>query len=141
MYHLEPHVEALYKMYTKSTPDTPPMNEFTGFKLSILYNVEKIFHTNIYVYELINDKDYPCHLISRSLCRYPDAFNLNLYKTHFSYIHNLSIYTRSYKCKKCDKLWHRFCGLDIHEKTCEIKLNEFFRVGANNISKNARIGY
>ena len=55
--HLERHVEALYKMYEECTPDAPPINEFTGFKLSHLYNVEKIFHTNIYVYELINDKD------------------------------------------------------------------------------------
>ena len=87
-------------MYKECTPDAPPINEFTGFKLSHLYNVEKKFHTNIYVYELINDKENPlsCHLIRRSLCKYPDTLNLNLYKTHFSYIHHLTMYTYSYNC-------------------------------------------
>ena len=47
IHNLERHVEAFYKMYEECTPDAPPMNEFTGFKLSHLYNVEKIFHTNI----------------------------------------------------------------------------------------------
>ena len=59
-------------MYTKYTPDAPPMNGFTGFKLSNLYNVENIFHTNIYVDELINDKDNPlsCHLNRQSLANF-----------------------------------------------------------------------
>ena len=70
--------------------------------MSDLYTIEKIFHINIYVYELINDKDNPlsCHLIRRSMCKYPDTLNLNLYKTHFSYIHDITMYTRSFKCKK-----------------------------------------
>ena len=75
-------------MYKQPSPGAPPMNEFTGFKLSDLYTIEKIFHINIYVYDLIiNDKDNPlsCHLIRRSMCKYPDTLNLNLYKTHFSY--------------------------------------------------------
>ena len=37
MYNLEPHVEALYKMYKESTPDAPPMNEFTGYTTSKKY--------------------------------------------------------------------------------------------------------
>ena len=95
MYNLEPHVEVLYKTYQPFTPVAPPMNAFTGFKLSDLYSVENFFHTKIYVYELINDKDNPlsCHSICRSLCKYPDTLYLNLYETHFSYIHDLSMYT------------------------------------------------
>ena len=61
-----------------------------------------------------------CYLIRRFLCKYPATLNVNLYKTHFSYIiHDLSVYTHSYNCKKCGKLWHRFWGLDRHEKTCK----------------------
>ena len=70
MFNLETHVKVLYTMYKQPSPGAPPMNEFTGFKLSDLYTIEKIFHINIYVYELINDKDNPlsCHLIRRSMC-------------------------------------------------------------------------
>ena len=135
--HLERHVEALYKMYEECTPDAPPINEFTGFKLSHLYNVEKIVHTNIYVYELINDKDNPllCHLVRRSFCKYPDTLHLNLYKTHFSYIHNINIYTHSFKCKKCGKLWHRSSSLNKHEKTCEINIKRIFPGGVFHVAQ------
>ena len=55
MFNLETHVKVLYTMNKQSSPGAPPMNEFTGFKLSDLYTIEKIFRINIYVYELIND--------------------------------------------------------------------------------------
>ena len=56
MNNLEPHVEVLYKTYHQFTPDAPLMNEFTGFRLSELYSVEKKFTLIYNVYEIISDK-------------------------------------------------------------------------------------
>ena len=137
MFNLETHVNVLYTMYKQPSPGAPPMNEFTGFKLSDLYTIDKIFHINIYVYELINDKDNPlsCHLIRRSMCKYPDTLHLNLYKTHFSYIHDLTMYTRSFKCKKCGKLFRRSFNLNRHEQTCEVEVKRIFPGGVFHVGQ------
>ena len=137
MFNLETHVKVLYTMYKQPSPGAPPMNEFTGFKLSDLYTIEKIFHINIYVYELINDKDNPlsCHLIRRSMCKNPDTLNLNLYKTNFSYIPDLTMYTRSFKCKKCGKLFHRSFNLNRHEQTCEVEVKRVFPGGVFHVGQ------
>ena len=137
MFNLETHVKVLYTMYKQPSPGAPPLNEFTGFKLSDLYTIEKIFHINIYVYELINDKDNPlsCHLIRRSMCKYPDTLNLNLYKTNFSYIHDLTMYTRSFKCKKCGKLFRRSFNLNRHEQTCEVEVKRIFPGGVFHVGQ------
>ena len=76
-----------------------------------------------------------CHLIRRPLCKYPDTLNLYLYKTHFSYIHNINIYTHSFKCTICGKLWHRSSLLTRHEKTCEINIKRIFPVGVFHVAQ------
>ena len=108
----------------KCVPLSPlPLKNLKVLSYQIYTTSKKIFHINIYFYELINDNDNPlsCHLIRRSLCKYPDTLNLNLYKTNFSYIHNISMYSHSYKCKKCGKLWNRSSRLTRHEQAGEIK--------------------
>ena len=96
MFHLEPHVKVLYTMYKQPSPGAPPINVFTGFKLSDLYTIEKIFHINIYVYELINDKDNPlsCQLIRRSMCKYPRHLKFEFVQNSFF------LYTRSHHVHK-----------------------------------------
>ena len=67
--------------------------------------------------------------------KYPDTLNLNLYKTHFSYIHHLTMYTRSFKCKKCGKLFHRSFNLNRHEQTCEVEVKRVFPGGVLHVGQ------
>ena len=84
--------------------------DFDGITLEELPDLEKLFELNIYVYRLVecedNGKtDIVAQLIERSHRTYTSSIYLNLYGSHFSYIKNLDMYSKSYCCSKCDKLW------------------------------------
>ena len=67
-----------------------------------------------------NDKtDIVAQLIQRSHRTYANSMYLNLYGSHSSYINNLKMYSKTYCCSKCDKLWKTARALNRHEKTCE----------------------
>ena len=81
---------------------------------------------NIYVYRLVEVYDEDKHkteivaqLIQRSHRSYANTMYLNLYGSHFSYIKNLKMYSKSYCCCKCDKMWKTAKALNKHERTCE----------------------
>jgi hypothetical protein len=80
--------------------------------LEELPELEKLFEFNIYVYRLVEvydeDKDKTeivTQLMQRSHRSYANTMYLNLYGSHFSYIKNLKMYSKSYCCCKCDKMW------------------------------------
>ena len=120
MRRLEPAVKTLYEMYDRD--EGVPMQDFTGVTLDDLYRVETMFKTNVCVYKLVkSDKDgkTTAELVRRSLCHYPETFNVNLHETHFSYIQDERMYCHSYRCRKCgDSLWKDAHTLHRHERTC-----------------------
>ena len=94
-------------------------NHFKGVTLSELNDLEELFDLNIFVYELqCNDAvDAPtATLIQRSSKVFHDTMNLNLCHKHFSYIFDFSLYSRSFECVKCRKMWHTKFELERHEK-------------------------
>ena len=110
--------------------------DFDGVTLEELPDLEKLFELNIYVYRLVeyededNDKtDIVAQLIQRSHRTYTNSMYLNLYESHFSYIKNLNMYSKSYCCSKCDKLWKTARALNRHEKTCEATVRHVFPGG------------
>ena len=58
-------------------------------------------------------------LLRRSLNRYETTMYLNLYGQHFSFISNIEIYTKSYICDKCRKLWKTGKQLNRHVSSCK----------------------
>ena len=60
---------------------------------------------------------------------------LNLNGSHFSYIKNLNMYSKSYCCSKCDKSWKTAKALNKHEKTCEASVRHVFPGGANKVTQ------
>ena len=108
-------------------PDGDPKN-FPGVKLEELPELEKTFGLNINVYELVeeeeNDDDdgtkkVVAKVVQRSHRRYEDTMNLNLYKSHFSYICSMDDYSKSFACSKCGQLWKHVGMLHRHERSCD----------------------
>lgn len=63
-----------------------------------------------------------CKLIRRSLCHFLETLNFNLFDKHYSYIFDIKKYFRSYKCSKCDSLWHNLWTLKQHERSRDSKI-------------------
>ena len=60
-------------------------------------------------------------MIRRSDTRYADSMYLNVYEEHFSYIHKLELYSKSFKCSTCGKLWKRTSDVNRHQATCIVE--------------------
>ena len=128
-HNLERHTQHYFERYADDVED------FDGVTLEELPDLEKLFELNIYVYRLMeyededNDKtDIVAQLIQRS--QRANSIYLNLYGSHFSYINNLKMYSKTYCCSKCDKLWKTAWAFNRHEKTCEATVRHVFPGGA-----------
>ena len=132
---LERKTKSLYREYTKQ-----PLENFKGITLEQLSDIENKFGVNITVYELVqpseddeqwqeeeyeetDDKKIVARLVRRSANKHDEAMYLNLHSSneqlHFSYISNVNLYSKSYSCRKCHKLWKTGKQLHRHEATCE----------------------
>ena len=69
-------------------------------------------------------------LIRRSHHDYADKLDLNLWGRHFSYIHDIKTYSRSYTCSKCCTVFTRSTDLVRHEPTCDANVKHRFSGGA-----------
>ena len=124
---LEATVATLYAKYT----DTP-VRDFAGVTLDELDEVETTFKTNVVVYKLeeIGDGKTTSELVRRSTDQYPDTMYVNSFETHFSYIKDINMYSRSWRCRNCEQaLWKSSWELYRHERTCEAGVNRIYKGG------------
>ena len=129
-HNLERDTQHYFERYADDVED------FDGVTLEDLPDLEKLFELNIYVYRLVECEDEDtekteivAQLIQRSHRNYANSMYLNLYGSHFSYINNLKMYSKTYCCSKCDKLWKIAKALNKHEKTCEATVRHVFPGG------------
>ncbi|CAB4000813.1 Zinc finger and SCAN domain-containing 22, partial [Paramuricea clavata] len=134
--NLERDTQHFYEQYDDS-------DDFDGVTLEELPELEKLFELNIYVYRLteLHDEDdattsFVAQLIQRSHRRYANSMYLNLYGSHFSYIKNLAMYSKSYCCCKCDKMWKTARALNRHERTCAGTIRHIFPGGAYKVPQS-----
>jgi hypothetical protein len=134
-HNLERDTQHFYEQYSE-------YDDFDGVTLEELPELEKLFELNIYVYRLteLHDEDddttsIVAQLIQRSHRSYANSMYLNLYGSHFSYIKNLAMYSKSYCCCKCDKMWRTARALNRHERTCEATVRHVFLVVPTNFHK------
>ena len=92
------------------------VKDFCGISLDQLEDASKIFNVGINVYA--QDKDRITDLIFRSI-KQDDIMYLNLYVDHFSYVKNFDLYSKSYCCPKCRKIWTRHWDFKRHVKSCD----------------------
>ena len=123
--------------------------KFHGVKLSELDELEKLYEINIQVYSLAPTQshgeddedsedetpDISATLIRRSHRKYPSTLYLNLYEKHFSYIKDLSRYSKSFCCSRCGKYWKHMWRCFRHEKTCDDKVQLKYPGGAYHVPK------
>ncbi|KAK3741920.1 hypothetical protein QZH41_001681 [Actinostola sp. cb2023] len=134
--NLKAATDTYFLRYSAQYPDS----RFKGVKLEELTDLEKLFNINIVVYSLEPhhstqeddddddenseqpiEGDVVAHIVRRSHRHYPETMYLNLYKDHFSFIKNVSRYSKSYQCSRCSKYWKDVGRLHRHEVKCEAK--------------------
>ena len=131
-HNLERDTQQFYERYAEVSN-----HKFEGVSLDELPELEKLFELNIFVYELVEiyddeteEKSVVAQLVQRSHRRYSNSMYMNLYGKHFSYIKDISLYSKSYCCSKCDKFWNSAQALNRHERTCEAVVKHTFPGGA-----------
>ena len=137
---LERKTKDLFQQYST----TGDIKKFHGVKLSDLHTLEEMYEINIVVYEMVEmegeeedddgkkdenhenagtvtDNSQPAvvvRLVQHSLAKYKETMYLNKYGNHFSYITDISKYSKSFLCKKCNKLWKSGKQLNRHQIKC-----------------------
>ncbi len=86
-----------------------------------------MFGVAIRVYE--QDAERTTDLLFRSTMDCDQPLNLNLYMEHFSFVKDLDIYSQSYRCSKCDKLWTSSGNFHRHYRTCDTGVKHVYRSG------------
>ena len=120
--HLGHDPNTLYAKYTDQ-----PVETFEGVTIDELQKVETLFEVNIIVYKL---SDASAQLVRRSLSKHANTMYVNLHERHFSLIHDIKGYSRSYRCSKCEhSLWKCPSWLERHELTCEAGVRHVYKGG------------
>ena len=125
--HLGREAAALLAEYT----DTP-VRDFAGVPIQHLHKIEAKFEVNVCVYKLVEtlEEKTTAELVRRSECHYPHTMYMNVYETHYSYIHDIGMYCQSYRCRKCgDSLWKSSWALHRHESVCDADVNREYKGG------------
>ena len=73
--------------------------------------------------------------VFKTMKRYTDTMNLNIYDKHLSYIKNIKTYSHKHMCEKCSKLFKTSIQLKRHKNSCEKKNNLVFPGGFFNLPK------
>lgn len=115
---LEHSTNEYFEIFIRETNKT--RNEFQGVPLSELQLVERIFtcSINVYTLEYNEDDESIAKLVYRSSTNYKHKLNLHLDNLHFSWIKNLRLYTKSYKCSFCNKLLKTATASRNHSLSC-----------------------
>ncbi len=108
--------------------------DYKGITFDELSKIERIFSINVNVFELKQNKkdktDIDCepiaNLLRESACTYPEDLNCSLWKNHYSFITNISLYCKKYPCQKCGKIFQKIYKLKRHIKVeCGVSKNIF----------------
>ena len=120
---LERATNRLLKKYCTEASIT----NFDGVFLEQLEDISRIFNIAINVYTQKENRD--TDLIFRSTLDGEKVLNLHLHEDHFSFVKDLQLYSSSYRCKKCDKIWSHSGHFHRHIKICEGGVKEYYGSG------------
>lgn len=107
---------------------------FQGVTLDELHQIESLFKVSVNVFELERDgEQFIARLLRRSSTNHRDKLHLHLEGNHFSWIKNLQLYTKSYKCDYCCKLFKSFATVKNHTLSCTAKTKYIYPYGSYNV--------
>jgi hypothetical protein len=133
--NLELVTKTLFNMYCQGSAVLS--EDFEGLSVEDLPRVENIFQTSINIYQLSNESDFGhAELVYRAKSNYKERLNLNLYKNHFSWIRDLRMYTKSYKCSYCSKLFKSSGMVNQHTSSCTSKSRFVYPNGPYSTAKS-----
>ena len=61
--------------------------------------------------------------------------NINLYHNHVGYITDLKLYSKSYICSSCNKMWKTCWAMKRHAQTCKEKFKYVYKGGVYTLSQ------
>ena len=112
---LERETKRLFNMFCEKMLINPV--DFCGVYLEDLESISKVFDIGINVYDQ-KSENRETELIFRTV-KQDNILYLNLFGNHFSYISDFSKYSNSYKCVKCEKIFHNNSIYHRHTRTCD----------------------
>jgi hypothetical protein len=118
---------AEYKKFIQTT-------EFKGFFAKDIDKFEECFEVNVNIF--IIDENEVVIPKFKSLNRYFNTINLNLFENHLSYITNMDTYSKKFKCIKCQKLFGGQSNLKRHATTCSDATKYVYPGGFFSVNKN-----
>ena len=127
---IENRAKKLLKHYCK----TASITNFSGVTLDQLEEISRIFNVSIKVYE--QSDDGCTDLIFRSTLDGDNPLLMNLYQNHFSYIKDMNLYSKSFRCPKCDAIWRHHGHFNRHIKTCEAGVKKIYSNGAFEVKQS-----
>ena len=90
---------------------------FEGIKLEDIVCFEDCFEINVNIFHLSGNSIAKSFF--KSMHRYDDTMNLNMFENHLSYIKNKKAYSQKHVCQNCDKLFKTNRNLIRHQTSCE----------------------
>ncbi len=102
--------------------------DFVGVHMGDMLDFETCFEINIDIYERMEEKI--TQLKYKSCGKYKSQMDLNIWEYHLSYIHNLELFSSSFQCQNCFKMFHTSHALKVHSKSqCNLITEYIFKGG------------
>ena len=121
---LEKEAKGLLKQYCDNM--SIEVSDFDGISLDQLEDASKIFDIGVNVYTQAEDRS--TNLIFRTL-KQDNILYLNLFDEHFSFIKNFDLYSSSYCCPKCRKIFPRHYEFKRHLNSCDAATKQVYSNG------------
>ena len=101
--------------------------DFSGLSLVELEDVSRIFDIGICVFS--QNENGATETVFRTI-KEDNVMHIHLYKEHFSYIKDLKLFSRSFRCGKCNKLFPTLYRQRRHTATCDAATRDIYVGGA-----------
>ena len=85
-----------------------PLHLFKGVTIQQLPTFEETFKVNVFLYQL--HEDNTATSLYRSISTFPSTLYLNKHNLHISYISRMALFSPTFKCDICSKIFPRTCS-------------------------------
>lgn len=130
---LEIATRQLFDTYKSATLLNATYESFQGVSLDELEDFSRVFGVGVNVYS--QSEDGVTLLVQRTL-EQENLMNVNLYENHFSFIKNMSLFSKSFLCPSCKKSWKTNWQMKRHLGSCSTLTREVYYSGSFELTRN-----